>query len=130
MPTATKELQDAKAWLAKETIHDRWDYATLVRHLERFAEMLTRTSRDQRRAMMSEFHNCAGRLPYFQDRDIGALILEATADAITDTGLRLFLYTEARLRATWCAQGATAGGEGTARDRHIQELDDKIRNVA
>ena len=126
MPTTTTELENAKAWLAKQPFQKHADWAA---HLERFAEIFTRTSRDQHRALMSEFHNGAGRLPYFQDKDIGALILEATADAMTDRDLRVFLYSEAKLRATWCAQGASAGGEGMARAHHIQELDDKIRNV-
>jgi len=128
MSSAITELQNARAWLAKQTFHEQCDYTALASHLERLAEIFARTVRDQHRAMMSEFHNGAGRLPYFQDRDIGALILEAAADATTGRDLRVFLYTEAQLRATWCAQGATAGGEGIARARHIQELNEKIRN--
>jgi len=130
MTTTIPEIQDAKAWLTKETFHEKWDYPALVLHLEQLAEIFTRTSQAQHRALISEFHNCAGRLPYFQDRDIGALILEENADSISDNDLRLFLYTEARLRATWCAQGATAGGEGMARVRHVKELDEKIQKTA
>lgn len=74
---------------------------------------------------MAEFHNCAGRLPYFQDCDIGALVLEAAADAANDPELRSFLYDAARLRAIWCAQGATARGEGVARMAHVDRLEGK-----
>jgi hypothetical protein len=129
MDTAASELQDAQVWLAKQAPLEIRDCVVLATHLKRFAHLFARTSKEQHRNMISEFHNDAGRLPYFGDKDIGALILESTADEIVDVELRAFLYNEARLRATWCAQAASAGGEGIARSRHIQSLDAKERDA-
>ena len=130
MTRTTTELQDAKAWLATEPQQEPWRLSALARHLEAFVAIFSRTSTDQHQSMIREFHNGAGRLPYFQDTDIGALILEAAADASEDSALRRFLYTEALFRARWCASGATAGAEGHARSVHVRRLDEKSRYAA
>lgn len=121
-------LKEVYAWIANQQ-QQSCDYPTLTRHLEQLAALFLRTGKDQHRGMVGEFHNFAGRLPYFQDCDIGAMILEAAADSSGDSDLRIFLYTEALFRATWCAQAASAGGEGAARSRHVEILYGKIQNV-
>jgi len=126
MSPALSELQKAKVWLTKETVPERWDYSELMPYLEQFADNFNRTIRDQHRAMMSQFHNDAGHLPYFADSDIGALILEVVSDACADRELCAFLYSEAHLRALWCAQNCSAGAEGMARMIHVRRLEKKI----
>jgi hypothetical protein len=66
MLAATTELENAKASLLKEPFREQWDYAALASHLERFAGIFMRTSRDQHGAMTSEFHNLAGRFRIFR----------------------------------------------------------------
>lgn len=127
--TAMPVLKEMYSWIANQQ-REPCDYPTLVRHLEQMAALFLRTSKDQHRSMVAEFHNFAGQLPYFQDCDIGAMILEGAADSAGDSVLRTFLYTEALFRATWCARGASAAGEGVARGRHVKILYGKIQNAA
>lgn len=90
--------------------------------------MLTRVSRDQFRELAAQVHDCAGKLPYVDDCDYGALVLESVSDTAASAELRLSILTEARFRALWCVQGATAGGEAIALGQHLNRLDDKIQN--
>jgi hypothetical protein len=127
MSAAGSELKSAKDWLAKTKIHEAWNNPGLVKYMEQIASrFIPGATPEQQRINMAEFHNCAGRLPYYQDSDIGALVLEAAADASSDEQIRSLLYGEARLRAIWCAQGATAGGEGIARMMHVKRLEQKF----
>jgi hypothetical protein len=91
--------------------------------------MFARTSRDQHRELIAQFHDCAGKLPYVDDCDFGALVLESAAEAVTDGELREFLLSEARFRAMWCVQAATAGGEAIARSAHLRRLDERTQNA-
>ena len=121
------DLDRAREKLRNEKFHQQWDCRVLAECLEKDANMFQRTSRDQHRDLIARFHNCAGKLPYVFDWDYGALVLEATAVSIDDISLRVWLLTEARFRATWCAQGGTAGGECIARYQHVKRLDEKLR---
>jgi hypothetical protein len=125
--TTTSNLRHAKERLAAETFQQRWDYRALAGHLESLASMFARTSRDQHRELIAQFHNCAGKLPYVDDCDFGALVLESAADATKDEQLCEFLLSEALYRATWCMQAATAGGEAIARSIHLKRLDERIQ---
>lgn len=98
--------------------------------MRKFAALFARTSKAHHREMMAQFHNEMGRVPYDGDRDLGALILEAEADGLTDKDLRLFLYTEASFRAGWCAQNSSGPGEGLARAKHWDDLKEKLRKLA
>jgi hypothetical protein len=120
MQNTGTELDEARKQLCAEKFHPQWDYRTLATHLEQLASLFQRTSSDHR-GLIAQFHDCAGKLPFIADRDFGALVLEATAAGIDDRDLRAWLYTEARFRAAWCAQAATAGGESIARSRHIKD---------
>lgn len=108
----------------------RSNLGELASHLRTLASMFRRVPEGERRELIGRFHNAAGGLPYFQDNDIGALILEEAADVTPDPLLRNFLYTEAYYRAQWCAQAATSGGEGLARSRHMNELEAKMAHAA
>ncbi len=91
--------------------------------------MFARTSRDQHRELVAQFHDCAGKLPYVDDCDYGALVLESASEAVTDGDLRVLLLSEARFRAMWCVQAATAGGEALARAVHLRRLDERTQNA-
>jgi hypothetical protein len=127
--TTTSQLKEARERLAAETFQQRWDFRALAAHLESLAGMFARTSRDQHRELVAQFHDCAGKLPYIDDCDFGALVLENAADAVADNELRAFLLSEARFRAAWCVQAATAGGEAIARAAHLRRLDERIQNA-
>ena len=125
----TSHLQQARERLVTQTFQERWDYRALAAHLESLVSVFARTSRDQHRELIAQFHDCAGKLPYVDDCDFGALVLEDAADAVTDSELREFLLSEARFRATWCVQAATAGGEAIARSVHLRRLDERIQKA-
>jgi hypothetical protein len=127
MQPITSELKNARERLLKETFHQQWDFRSLAEHMEQLCGLFPRTSREQHRALIAEFHNCAGRLPCVFDDDYGALLLESTADLTDDPLLRRWLYTEARFRAEWCAQAATAGGEGISRYQAVRRLNEKLQ---
>ncbi|MDB6122740.1 MAG: hypothetical protein JWQ71_1733 [Pedosphaera sp.] len=129
MRSTTSQLQEARDRLVAETFQQRWDYRALAAHLESLASMFARTSRDLHRELVAQFHDCAGKLPYIDGCDFGALVLESAADAVADGELRAFLLCEARFRATWCVQAATAGGEAIARAVHLKRLDERIQNA-
>jgi len=120
------ELQRAKEKLISENFQQRWNFQTLATHLESLAGMFERVKKDQHRDLIGQFHDCAGKLPYVWDQDYGALVLEHEAETITDPELRIWILTEARFRAAWCAQGATAGGEAISRWQYVKRLDEKL----
>jgi hypothetical protein len=62
-------------------------------------------------------------LPWYYDQDYAAVALQAAAGRSPDPALRRKLLTLAHDRAIWCASCSTSGGEGTARSRHVQELE-------
>jgi hypothetical protein len=92
--------------------------------------MFRRSLVEDHRELIGCFHNAAGGFAYFRDEDVGALVLEEAADTTQDAKLKLFLYTEAFYRAQWCAQAATAGGEGASRSQHVHELQAKMADAA
>ena len=122
------DLSKAREHLAAMRFEHPCDHRQLVAHLETLAGMFTRVSRDQFRELSAQVHNCAGKLPYVDDCDYGALVLESVSDSAASAELRLWILTEARFRALWCVQGATAGGEVIARGQHLDRLDKKIQS--
>lgn len=122
------DLNDARERLAVMRFQQSWDYRQLSARLESLASMFTRVSRDQFRELAAQVHDCAGKLPYVDDCDYGALVLESVSDTAASAELRLWMLTEARFRALWCVQGATAGGEAIARGQHLKRLDEKIQS--
>ena len=89
--------------------------------MENLARLLAKTDVTQHADLIAQFHNAAGQLPYVDDCDFGALVLEQQAELLSDD-LKRVLLTEALRRAQWCAQAATAGGEGLARMVHVNQL--------
>ena len=118
MNFVTSELEKAQSELKRQGIE--------ISRFRRFGEIIPQVSEDLLEATIAEFHNIAGRFPYWQDRDVGALILEHVADSLSSCSRRLVLYRHAKYRAEWCAAAASAGGEGISRSRHIEELEKKL----
>jgi hypothetical protein len=124
---AIGELEQARAQLVQDgCCSEDWLAHTLL-----LAALFERTSHEQHRGMIAEFHNQMGegRLPYVGESDVGALILEVQADKLQDPVVKEFLYIEAQFRATWCAQHASSGGEGLARSLHLRRLERKLAKV-
>lgn len=112
--------------LSYETHQSAWDYLALANHLQSMGKQLIRASAEHRKELIAAFHDCAGKLPYPDDCDIGALILESAGDEAQDAEHRKWLYQEAYFRAKWCASSGSAGGETLARLTHLKRVDEKL----
>jgi hypothetical protein len=99
---------------------------SIAAYMLRIVEMLPRVMSDQREETIAQIHNLAGCLSYLDDRDLGALALEAIGDLITEKEFQKIIYTHAIYRARWCAQNGTSGGESLARADHIRLIEAKI----
>lgn len=100
-----------------------------VVHLEKLASLLHRLDARHYDVSFAQFHNFAGTFPYYHDDDFGALVLEREGDLNVDSPVRVRLYREAMWRANWCAQAATAGGEGLSRAISFQRLMQKHKEA-
>ena len=99
-----------------ETGGHRLDY------ILKLGEMLRRVKSHQIDESFAEFHNAAGKLPFAQDSDLGALLLEKMGDEESLPEIKERFYREACWRAIWCAKSATSGGEGLARSEDVKRL--------
>lgn len=122
-------LDTALDALSPETYQQKWDYSALVECLRSLAGRLVRATAEQRRELIAKFHDCAGKLPYPDDSDIGSLFLESAAERAPDAAHRKWLYEEAFYRAKWCAESGTSGGETLARSRRLERLSDRLKNA-
>jgi hypothetical protein len=75
MQNLKDEIDRARVKLRDEKFHQHWDFRALSEDLEKLAVMFQRTSQDQHRDIIAQFHDCAGKLPYAFDQDFGALVL-------------------------------------------------------
>ncbi|MDH0895000.1 MULTISPECIES: hypothetical protein [unclassified Pseudomonas] len=76
--------------------------------------------------LLEELESEVNNLGWPLDRDYVAVALQYSANqAAPEVGKIMLQF--ALGRAEWCASCATAGGEGIARSRHIQELEALIR---
>jgi len=62
MQNISAELDRAREGLRGEKYHQQWDFHVLAECLEKHASMFQRTSRDQHRDLIAQFHDCAGKL--------------------------------------------------------------------
>jgi hypothetical protein len=74
-----------------------------------------------------QLRDAANALDWYYDQDYAAVLLQAAAARAREPGLRHKMLSLAHVRASWCASCSTSGGEGTARSRHVRELEDEIR---
>jgi hypothetical protein len=65
-------------------------------------------------------------VPDYQLRSFGASVLEIIGDSLTDPAVKKVIYAEAWEHAARYASGASSGGEGTARSRHVREIEAKL----
>ncbi len=121
-------LESAMSELAQTTFQPRCNYVTLVNHLQNLGEKLIGTSVENRRETIAKFHDCAGKIPYAADCDVGALVLEAIADGIDDLERKRWLYQESLFRANWCAGSGTSGSECHARSKHVERIRQKVQD--
>ena len=127
--TVSGEVDQASENLSHEKFHQQWNYGLLADHLVNLADMLERVQGDERRDLTAQFHDCAGKLPSVFDKDFGALVLEAKATTAPDPELRRWLFFEAKIRATWCTQAGSAGGECIGRYQHLRRIEGKLRDA-
>lgn len=77
--------------------------------------------------IIHQFSLEADKLPWPQDHDFGALVLQFfSTNTVRD--VEKFMLSKALDRARWCACCATAGGEGLARMQHVRELEQLLSN--
>ena len=82
---------------------------------------------EQQAAAITRIRSLERRIPDYQLSSFGASVLESLGDSLTDPKQKKVVYAEALYLAQWYASGATSGGEGTARSRHVLEIDTKLR---
>ena len=92
----------------------------------RLASMLPRVVASSVDIAFAEFHSAAGRLDPWNDREIGALILERVADGDVPEDRRERLYREASFRARWHASEASSAGDGMWRMKDVQRIESKM----
>jgi hypothetical protein len=107
----------------------KYNYLSLAIHLQNLGGMLVSTSPGKRRELIAKFHDCAGKIPYAADCDIGALVLEDLAETANDSKVKCWLYQESQFRAKWCVESGTSGGECNARSRHLERINKKIKDL-
>jgi uncharacterized protein (DUF1330 family) len=71
--------------------------------------------------------DAANALDWYYDQDYAAVALQSAAKRAPEPGLRHKMLSLAHVRASWCASCSTSGGEGTARSRHVRQLEDELR---
>jgi hypothetical protein len=118
-----REFEEIKNKLAK----DGFNPGSLLS----FASMFGRLHcKDDLNEVMAQFHNYAGQLPYIEDFDFGALVLQFTAHKLDDLSLKKRLLKEAVYRARWCVQSAASGSEMIVRGRHLRKLEADLEKLA
>jgi len=123
-------LETSITELDQEIFQPKYDFLSLVNHLQNLGGKLVSTSPENRRELIAQFHDCAGKIPcdsIAADCDVGALVLESVADTIEDSDVKWWLYQEALFRAKWCAESGGSGGECYARSKHFKQLNIKIK---
>lgn len=108
---------------ARRTLHT---YEIDTAEIDHLAQTLSRQSSQPLSRLLAQFDEIADGLPYADDADYGALLLEARADATEDASLTRELLMAAVERAWRCVQAASAGGEALARKVDAERLEAKI----
>ncbi|MEO5959823.1 MAG: hypothetical protein ABIZ49_13885 [Opitutaceae bacterium] len=81
----------------------------------------------QRSAAILSIRGLDQRASDFCGRSLGNIALELVGDAAADPALKKVAYAEALFLAQWYASGASSGGEGTARSRHVLAMEAKLQ---
>ena len=88
---------------------------------------LPRLPPGERDAALARIRRSDPTVPDYQLRSFGASVLEIIGDSLSDSAGKKVVYAEALNLAESYASGASSGGEGTARSRHVREIEAKLR---
>jgi len=78
--------------------------------------------------LLTEFEVSANKLPWPQDHDFGALLIQKEYKSAISKSIEKLMINTAYERAQWCASCSTSGGEGLARSVHVKELNILLQN--
>ena len=110
----------------KEAIKYFENQNVCFKHILDMGSVFSRLEETQWNDAVAKFHNEAGRLDYLPDNDFGALVLESEARRSSSPEINRFLLHHALMRAEWCVQASTAGGELIARGLHVDRISNKL----
>jgi hypothetical protein len=82
---------------------------------------------EERAAAFLRIRKLDSVVPDYQLRSFGASVLEIIGDSLADPAVKKVIYAEAWEHAARYASGASSGGEGTARSRHVREIEAKLQ---
>jgi hypothetical protein len=85
---------------------------------------------DQRDAAFDRIRSLDSAAPDYGLRSFGASILETIGESVSDPVLRASMLGQALAHAIRYASGASSGGEGTARSRHVHEIEARLHPPA
>ena len=98
-----------------------------LKNLKALVSNLTNCSNaTEAQLLLRDFKTVADDLPWPQDHDFGALILQNNYDKAQNKDISRLMLVAACERARWCATCATSGGEGLARSEHLKELEHEL----
>ncbi|WP_217875212.1 hypothetical protein [Pseudoalteromonas shioyasakiensis] len=86
------------------------------------------TDISEAKKLLTEFEVLANKLPWPQDHDFGALLIQKEYKSAISKSIEKLMISTAHERAHWCASCSTSGGEGLARSVHVKELSILLQN--
>jgi hypothetical protein len=120
-------LDEARTWIAgTESPAQRASAQQLLDE----ALALPQRPPDQRDAAFERIHRIDAAAPDYALRSFGASMLETIGESVDDPVLRALMLEQALEHAIRYASGATSGGEGTARSRHVHEIEARLHPSA
>jgi hypothetical protein len=120
-------LDEARTWIAgTESPVQRASAQQLLDE----ALALPQRAPDQRDAAFERIHRLDMAAPDYALRSFGASMLETIGESVHNPVLRALMLEQALEHAIRYASSATSGGEGTARSRHVHELEARLRPSA
>lgn len=92
-------------------------------HTKEIVHLITQCNNvSEAKRLLTEFEMSANKLPWPQDHDFGALLIQQTYKSAINKNIEKLMINAAYERAHWCASCSTSGGEGLARAVHVNEL--------
>jgi hypothetical protein len=120
-------LDEARTWIAgTESPAQRASAQQLLDE----ALALPQRPLDQRDAAFDRIRSLDSAAPDYGLRSFGASILETIGESVSDPVLRASMLGQALEHAIRYASGASSGGEGTARSRHVHEIEARLHPIA
>jgi hypothetical protein len=117
-------LNQARDWVAQiQSPKERAAASQLLNE----AMALPQLSAEERAAAFLRIRALEPVAPDYQLSSFGASVLEIIGESLADPAVKKAIYVEASELAKWYASGASSGGEGTARSRHVREIEAKLQ---